>query len=147
MHFDDMVWLSELWVELTRKNPDLLLDSSLCGQMIKVTQVCKCKPRKYQFPAQFASCVQQIFFFFTVFALSLYSGGEGRGSSNQWFGFKRSDKSFSIMRHISFMPSCLNLHHSLWLSLSLSPLFMLHRMDVKKERQRQREVSVSMFTL
>ena len=46
-----------------------------------------------------------------------------------------------------FMPSCLNLHHC----LCLSPLFILHRMNVKQEQERgigpHVESSPSWFTL
>lgn len=57
----DVVWLSGLGVKLTRKHPDLLLNSSSCGPMIKATQV---------LDALFHVCSRCI-----VFALSLNSRG------------------------------------------------------------------------
>lgn len=57
----DVVWLSELGVKRTRKLPDLLLNSSSCGPMIKATQV---------LDTLFQVCSRCI-----VFALSLNSRG------------------------------------------------------------------------
>lgn len=74
--FDDMVWLSDFWVKLTRKHPDLLLNSPVCGQMIEITQVTSASLGKSQFPAQDARCVKQICC--VCFKLVL------QGSDNQW---------------------------------------------------------------
>ncbi len=68
---DDIAWLSELWVKLTWKHPDLLLNSSLCGQMIKVTQVTNVSLWDISFLHTMLCVCSR----FTVFASSLYSRG------------------------------------------------------------------------
>lgn len=120
-----MVWLSEFWIKVTWKHPDLLLNSSLCGRMIKVTQETSVRLGDISF----LRTMQYVCSRFTIFALSSYS----RGAIINGLALSALIK-FSIIQHISFMPSCWDLDHCLWLSV----------LNVKKKKKKRIEVSFPM---